>query len=219
MHLDEKLNSFDDLRYDVYHKTLQEFDLEKFPTTSSAIKQHILRAYLQCHLWFHAHFIEDILIDPLQYWHSLNEEDDLVPLIINDILIPVDFPPCNYLKCARPQGCRCRIKQIACSRYCKCEGKQSCKNTSSCWWIIMQDQFTSDISCWHFQKMCIFIWENKKNSFFSDFRYEFFSPDGKKNKTLFIVWIESLYLKDLQTVIQLNLGVWEFVRIRWFFEL
>ena len=67
MHLDEKLNSFDDLRYDVYHKTLQEFDLEKFPTTSSAIKQHILRAYWQCHLWFHAHFIEDILIDPLQY--------------------------------------------------------------------------------------------------------------------------------------------------------
>ena len=74
----EKLDSFDNLRYDVYHKKLQEFDFEKFPVTSSAIKQHILRAYLQCHLWLHLPFIEDILTDPLQYGYSLNEEDDLV---------------------------------------------------------------------------------------------------------------------------------------------
>ena len=32
----EKLDLFDDLRYDVYHKKLQEFDLEKFPATSGA---------------------------------------------------------------------------------------------------------------------------------------------------------------------------------------
>ena len=87
----EKLDSFDDLNYDVYNKKLQEFHLEKFPATIGAIKQHILRAYLQCHLWFHAPFIEDISIDPLQYGYSLNEEDDLVPLIINDTLIPADF--------------------------------------------------------------------------------------------------------------------------------
>ena len=44
----------------------------------------------------------------------------------------------------------------------------------------------------------VYIYLGKKeNSFFSDFRYEFFSPDGKKNKTLFIVSIESLYLKEL----------------------
>ena len=84
----EKLDSFDDLRYDVYHKKLQEFDLEKLPATSGAIKQHVLRAYLQCHLWLHGPFIGDISIDPLQYGYSLNEEDDLVPLIINDTLIP-----------------------------------------------------------------------------------------------------------------------------------
>ena len=79
------------------------------------------------------------------------------------------FPSqCNYLKCARSQGCPCRIKQIACSQYCKCEAKQSCKNTSSCWWIIMQDQFISHISCWYFQNNCIFIWEKCKNNFLSD---------------------------------------------------
>ena len=31
-------------------------------------------------------FIEDISIDPLQYGYILNEEHDLVPLIIYDIL-------------------------------------------------------------------------------------------------------------------------------------
>ena len=57
---------------------LQEFDLEKFLATSSTIKQHILRASLQCHLRLHAPFIEDILIDTLQYGHSLNEDDSLI---------------------------------------------------------------------------------------------------------------------------------------------
>ena len=99
----EKLDSSDNLRYDVYHKKLQEFDLEKFSATSSAIKQHIQRIYLQCYLWLHPPFIEDISIGPPQYRYNLNEEDDLVPLIINDTLIPADFPsPSNCLKCARP---------------------------------------------------------------------------------------------------------------------
>ena len=97
----------------MYQQKLHEFYLEKFPGTSSAIKQHILYPYLQCRLWLHAPFIEDISIDTLQYGHSFNEEDDLVPLTISDTLIPGDFSsPCNCLKCARPQGCSGRIKQI-----------------------------------------------------------------------------------------------------------
>ena len=44
--LNEKLDPFDDPRYDVYQDKPQEFDLEKFLATTSAIKQHILRAYL-----------------------------------------------------------------------------------------------------------------------------------------------------------------------------
>ena len=121
-------------------------------------------------------FVEDISIDPFQYECILNEEDDLIPLIINGALILADFPsPCNYLKCARPQDCPSLIKQIECSQYWKCEAKQSCKNNSSCWWIIMQDQFISDISCWYFQNMCIFIWEKNKNSLLSDFKYDFSS--------------------------------------------
>ena len=145
------------------------------------MKQHILRAYLQCNLWLHASFTEDISRDSRQHEYSLNEENDLGPLIINDTLIPADLAsPCNCLKYARQQGYPCRINQTACSQYCKCNAKQSCKNTSNCWWIIKQDQFISDISCWYF--ICIFIWGKYKNSFLSDFKSEFFFPDGKKIK-------------------------------------
>ena len=52
----ECISSFDELRNDTYHKKLQQFDLEKFPPTSSSIRQHTLRAYLQCHLWYHVLF-------------------------------------------------------------------------------------------------------------------------------------------------------------------
>ena len=130
----ETLDSFDDLRCDVCHKKLQEFDLEMFLATISPIKQHILGAYLQCHLWLHAPFIEDILIGPLQYGYILNEDDELIPLIINKTLIPVDFPSTfNFLKCARPQGFSCCINQYAWSQYCKCKAKPSLKKNSSCW--------------------------------------------------------------------------------------
>ena len=41
-------------------------------------------------------FVEDISIDPFQYGCILNEENDLIPLIINGTLILADFPsPCN----------------------------------------------------------------------------------------------------------------------------
>ena len=74
-------------------------------------------------------------------------------------------------------------------------------------------------------KKCVYLFRKKRKIAFSVTLDMNFSLLMEKNKTLFIVSIESLYLKDLQTVIQLNsfnsnpLGVWEFVRIRWFFEL
>ena len=53
-------------------------------------------------------FIEDISRNLRQYGYILNEENDLVPLIINYTLIPADLPsPCNCLKCERPHGCPC----------------------------------------------------------------------------------------------------------------
>ena len=89
-----------DIRYELYHKKLHQVNLEKFPPKISSIRQHILWAYLQCHLWIHAPFIEDISGNPLEYGYILNK--DLAPIIIPHLALPSEFSsPCNCLKCAR----------------------------------------------------------------------------------------------------------------------
>ena len=40
----------DELGFNVYHKKLLQFDTERFPPTSTSIRQHILRAQLQCYM-------------------------------------------------------------------------------------------------------------------------------------------------------------------------
>ena len=40
------VDTFDELRFIVYHKKYLEFDIERFPPTSDNIRQHILRAHI-----------------------------------------------------------------------------------------------------------------------------------------------------------------------------
>ena len=44
------VDTFDELRFIVYHEKYLEFDIERFLPTSDNIKQHILHAYLQCYI-------------------------------------------------------------------------------------------------------------------------------------------------------------------------
>ena len=46
----KNLDKFGDGCYELYHKKLHQFDLEKLPPISSSMRQQILRAYLQCYL-------------------------------------------------------------------------------------------------------------------------------------------------------------------------
>ena len=64
---DQNLRKFDDMRYELYLKKLNQVNLENFPPTISSMRQHILRAYLQSHLWLHTPFIGDISGEPLEY--------------------------------------------------------------------------------------------------------------------------------------------------------
>ena len=40
------VDTFDELRFIVYHEKYLEFDIERFPPTSDNIRQHILRAHI-----------------------------------------------------------------------------------------------------------------------------------------------------------------------------
>ena len=116
------VDTFDKLRYTVYHEKHLQFDIERYPPTSATIRQHILRAYLQCYLWLHAAFLDDIQLDPLNYGYTLDENNGFAPLLSDDPAIPEDFPaPCNCLKCSKPNVCPCRVRDIACCKYCKCK--------------------------------------------------------------------------------------------------
>ena len=125
-----KFNYFDELRYHIYHTKTFQLDLEKLPPTSSSIKLHIKRAYLQTYMWLHAPFIENIAISRVEYGYIENSEEHIIPIVVSDVLIPPDFPsPCNCMKCSKSNVCKCRIKQIACCRFCKCEASVGCKNS------------------------------------------------------------------------------------------
>ena len=56
------VNTFDELRYVVYHEKHLEFNIKRFPPTSDSIRQHILRAYLQCNKRLQCHETDKILI-------------------------------------------------------------------------------------------------------------------------------------------------------------
>ena len=44
------VDTFDEMRFIVYHQKYWRFDIERLPQTSGNIRQHILRAYLQYYM-------------------------------------------------------------------------------------------------------------------------------------------------------------------------
>ena len=126
----EKLNNFDELRHEIYHKKQLKFDVEKIPPTSNSIQQHVRRAHLPSYIWLHAPFMTDIAMDPLEFGYTMDEKGLLVPEILSQPKLPDDFPvPCNCLKCARVNVCPCRVRHIPCCQFCKCKAGELCKNS------------------------------------------------------------------------------------------
>ena len=122
-------NNVDGFRFKTYHKKSFQLDLEKLPPTSSSIHIHIKRAYLQCYLWLHAPFVESIEVNPEDYGYEFTADEMLLPIIVAGDTMPEDFPvPCNCMKCAKRNVCPCRVKQISCCKFCKCEASSACNN-------------------------------------------------------------------------------------------
>ena len=122
--------SFNDLRYSMYHQKSFQMDVEKLPCTSSSIQYHILRSYFQCFHWLHAPFQNKILLNPIDFGYDVNEEEYLVPITISpDNILPVNYPTtCNCLKCSRENVCACRSLLMPCCEFYKCKGAGQCCN-------------------------------------------------------------------------------------------
>ena len=51
-------------------------------------------------------FIENIDISPVEYGYIENSEEQIIPIVVSDVLIPPDFPsPCNCMKCSKSNVC------------------------------------------------------------------------------------------------------------------
>ena len=78
-------------------------------------------------LYVDATINESMLLGPVYYSYTLNDNETLV-VDISSSELPGDFPlPCAYGKCARDNVCPCRLKSVGCWQYCKC-AKSEFKN-------------------------------------------------------------------------------------------
>ena len=120
------VDTFDELRYERYHKP-GKFSVEKFPCSSNTLKAQIRWAFFQCNLWLGAATKPRPELDPTDYNYGRDENDFLYPLLKIEQYLPPDYPkPCKCLKCAKETVCPCRVMKICCSEFCKC--KMDCKN-------------------------------------------------------------------------------------------
>ena len=106
----------------MFYKSSLKLDIEKFLPISDSIRLHILRAYFEAHLWYHAVYA-NTQINPLEYGYGYS-----CPIFINETNIFLDdFPvPCMCKKCVRETICKCRKMQVPCCKYCGCQAKREC---------------------------------------------------------------------------------------------
>ena len=121
------LQTFDDLRLAAFNRNALKLDFERTACTSTNARKHIHRAYYQVQLWVQAPFRDASLTMDAEAYGFKRRENILVPEIV--ISKPEGLPdPCTCGKCARKNGCCCRVAGIKCCKYCKCKGGDSCQN-------------------------------------------------------------------------------------------
>ena len=76
--------------------------------------------------------METIDLNPTDYGYIIDDNEHLIPEIVEGPVTPDDFPlPCNYIKCAKSTVCPCRVRDIPCCEFCKCNASVSCKNPAN----------------------------------------------------------------------------------------
>ena len=121
------LKTFDDLRLAAFNCNALKMDFEKTACTSTNARKHIHGAYYQLQLWIQAPFRYASSLLNAESYGIERRGDLMVPEIV--ISKPEGLPdPCTCCKCARKNGCKCRVAGIKCCKYCKCKGGDCCKN-------------------------------------------------------------------------------------------
>ena len=123
------LQTFDDLLLAAFNSNALKLDFERAACTSINARKHIYRAYYQVQLWVQAPFRDASLTMDAEAYDFERRKNKLVPEIV--ISKPEGLPdPCTCGKCARKNGCCCRVAGIKCCKYCKFKGGDSNKHNN-----------------------------------------------------------------------------------------
>ncbi|KAI4833001.1 hypothetical protein KUCAC02_015935 [Chaenocephalus aceratus] len=121
------LKTFDDLRHAAFDSNALKMDFERTTCTSTNARKHIHRGHHQQQLWVQAPFRDATSIMNAENYGFVRLGSSLIPEFV--ISKPEGLPdPCTCGKCARKNGCPCRVAGIKCCKYCKCKGGDCCKN-------------------------------------------------------------------------------------------
>ena len=103
----------------------RDLDLNLMPcsSASSALREHIKRAYLQANLWITATTRDRLILESKESYGWSFSETILVPTLLPEELLtrPSNLPePCKCGVCRFETRCKCRIHKLKCCRYCVC---------------------------------------------------------------------------------------------------
>ena len=112
----------DELRYYMYHQSNKT--ILDLPPTSRATRAHILRSFYATYL--QRNCLTGLELDPRSF--GFYEDDGQLTASACHVLFPDDLDlDCKCGKCATIR-CPCRVKNIPCCVYCKCDFQGNCKN-------------------------------------------------------------------------------------------
>ena len=119
--------TFDELRIDTFDNNAMKLDFEKTACTSTNIRMHIKRSFYQMQLWIQAPFRDATTFLNAEDYGFERKNNFFIPEIV--ITKPDGLlDPCKCGKCARRNGCPCRVAGVSCCKYCKCKASEECKN-------------------------------------------------------------------------------------------
>ena len=124
-----KSNNFQELREHQFYFS-KSISHQNLPPTSQGIEPHIHRAFCNAYTTMHVLdaqlHVETVGLDPADYGFTL-DKGHLLPSTLWKTLDTRWSVVCHCGKCARIT-CPCRAALVKCSRFCKCQKTEICRN-------------------------------------------------------------------------------------------
>ena len=116
------IKTISELRWHLFCKHMAECD--KLPPTLGALRQHVLRVYIQARVWGQASIaLQDPQLDPMQNGYHKESDGQLKPTVTNALPAPqavIEMVSCHCKTDCSSARCSCRTRNLSCTDLCQC---------------------------------------------------------------------------------------------------